>query len=131
MKKMYLISSIVVLFVFSAFIYAFTQEEEIANISVGELIEWMNGEETVTILDVRNPEELVGELGHIKDVINIPVHDLEERVAELNKYKDNKIAVICRSGNRSKYGTAILSQNGFKAFNVVGGMRAYRKVISK
>jgi rhodanese-related sulfurtransferase len=131
MKKLYIILSIVVFLVFSAFVYAYSQEEEIANISVGDLIEWMSGDEAITILDVRNPEELVGELGHIKGVVNIPVHDLEKRIAEMEQYKEHKIAVICRSGNRSKYGTAVLSQNGFKAFNVVGGMRAYRKVISK
>ncbi len=91
----------------------------------------MADKEEITILDVRNPEELVGKLGHIEGVINIPIHELEKRISEFNSYKKKKTAVICRSGNRSKYGTAILVQNGFAAYNVKGGMRAYNKVLGK
>ena len=104
-------------------------QEKKNEISVGDLAEWIANDTTIVILDVRNPEELVGELGHINGVINIPVYDLEKRIKELNDYKERKIAVICRSGNRSRYGTAILLQNGFDAYNVLGGMRAYREVI--
>jgi len=104
-------------------------QEKKNEISVGDLAEWIANDTTIVILDVRNPEELVGELGHINGVINIPVYDLEKRIKELNDYKERKIAVICRSGNRSRYGTAILLQNGFNAYNVLGGMRAYREVI--
>ena len=132
MKTKYLIIALVSVLVFSAYIFSKsstpTDKDEI---SVGVLIEWMAGEEEIVILDVRNPEELVGKLGHIKGVINIPIHKLEKRVVELNDSKEKKVAVICRSGNRSKYGTAILRQNGFDAYNVIGGMRAYNKILGK
>ena len=131
MKKILVVSSIVILLAFSVFAYAYSEGEELATISIGDLVELMSSEESFIILDVRNQEELVGQLGHIEGVINIPIHDLEKRIAELKKYKENKVVVICRSGNRSKYGTSLLLQNGFKAFNVEGGMRAYRKVIKK
>jgi len=81
---------------------------------------------TLIVLDVRTPEELRGSLGKIDEVINIPIQQLEERIHELDKYKDKEIAVICRSGNRSKTGTAILNANGFNAKNVLGGMIEYR-----
>ena len=131
MKKIFIISSIIVLLVPSLFTYAYSQNEELPTISIGDLVELMSSEESFIILDVRNKEELVDQLGHIKGVLNIPIHDLEKRIAELEKYKENKIIVICRSGNRSKYGTSLLLQNSFKAFNVKGGMRAYRKIIKK
>ncbi len=133
MKKILVVSSIVILLAFSvfAYAYAYSEGEELATISIGDLVELMSSEESFIILDVRNQEELVGQLGHIEGVINIPIHDLEKRIAELKKYKENKVVVICRSGNRSKYGTSLLLQKGFKAFNVEGGMRAYRKVIKK
>ena len=48
------------------------------------------------------------------DCILIPVQELESRIFELEKYKeDKKIIVYCRSGNRSQTGRLILSQNGF------------------
>ena len=65
-------------------------------------------------------------LGKIDDVINIPLHELEGRLNELESYKDYHIAVICRIGVRSRKATEILIKNGFKAKNVLGGMTEYR-----
>ena len=104
------------------------QEKDNFNLTAEELITAMKSNSYLVILDVRTPPELVGEHGQIKGVINIPVQVLETRINELDEYKNNNIAVICRSGNRSVNGTQILLQNGFKAKNVVGGMKAYNKL---
>lgn len=98
------------------------------NLTAEELMTAMKSDSNLVILDVRTPPELVGKHGQIKSVINIPVQELETRINELHEYKNNNIAVICRSGNRSVNGTKILLQNGFKAKNVVGGMKAYNKL---
>jgi len=79
------------------------------------------------ILDVRTPQELKGPLGHIKGIINIPVQVLNKRISELDKYKDKKITVICRSGHRSGIASEILFKKGFNITNVEGGMLAFRK----
>ncbi len=126
LKTKYIITLVSSIFFISVF--AFSQTSDKAEITVAELLELINSDTKQIILDVRNPDELVGKLGHIAGVINIPVHKLENRLSELNKYKGKKILIICRSGNRSRYATAILNKNGFIAFNVVGGMRAYRKI---
>ena len=126
MKTKYIIILISSIFLVSA--YVFSQSSSKAEITVTELIKLMDSNPKLIILDVRNPDELVGELGHIDGVINLPVHELEGRLSELNKYKSKKIPIICRSGNRSRYATAILNKNGFIAVNVKGGMRAYNKV---
>ena len=104
------------------------QEKDNFNLTAEELITAMKSNSDLVILDVRTPPELVGEHGQIKGVINIPVQVLETRINELDEYKNNNIAVICRSGNRSVNGTKILLQNGFKAKNVIGGMKAYNKL---
>ncbi len=129
MKTSYIV--LVVSLVIGLSVYLFSQDTEKAEITMTEFIELINSDAKPIILDVRNPDELEGKLGHIDGVINIPVHELEARIAELDKYKDKKITVICRSGNRSKYGTATLNNNGFNAVNVKGGMRAYRKATKK
>lgn len=100
---------------------------DIKEISAADLKAEMKINPQLIILDVRKPNELTGEHGQIDGVINIPVEDLEERIDELNKYKNNHIAVICRSGNRSKKATALLTNNGFNATNVIGGIKAYNK----
>lgn len=94
--------------------------------SVEELKQAMKTDKNLLILDVRTPGELTGNLGQIDGVVNIPVQELETRVKELDKYKGKKIAVICRSGNRSVPATNILLKNGHEAYNVPGGMIAWR-----
>ena len=85
------------------------------------------GEHTgmVQILDVREPEEFTGPLGHIKDAVLIPLGDLAKRAAELSR--DRPIVAVCRAGGRSAQATNILQQAGFKdVANLTGGMLRWR-----
>jgi rhodanese-related sulfurtransferase len=70
------------------------------------------------LLDVRESFELTVE--NVPGAINIPLGQLRNRLSELPA--DQKIYVICRSGQRAYMATRILLQNGFKAQNVSGGM---------
>jgi rhodanese-related sulfurtransferase len=79
----------------------------------------------VQILDVREPEEFTGPLGHIKDAVLIPLGELAERASELSKEKP--IVAVCRAGGRSAQATVILQQAGFKdVANLTGGMLRWR-----
>lgn len=109
------------------FFYGFGQDSTEHSITVAQLNVDMNADSNLVILDVRNPNELTGPLGHIEGVINIPLPDLESRLPELDKFKDKNIAVICRSGRRSGIATNLLVKKGFSAKNVRGGMMEYRK----
>lgn len=104
---------------------------DIKEISAADLKAEMKMDTSLVVLDVRHQEELTGEYGHIAGVVNIPVEELEQRITELDKYKNNRIAVICRSGNRSKRATVILTDHGFNAVSVIGGMKAYNKLNEK
>lgn len=96
-----------------------------------EFIEKYKSDSALVVLDVRTERELLGSLGKLDRVINIPVQVLESRIGELSKYKGNEIAVICRTGNRSDLATDILRAKGFNAKNVLGGMAEYRKLEKK
>ena len=78
----------------------------------------------VILLDTRTPFEYM--LRSAEDFINIPLDDLRERLGELDKTK--KIYVMCQSGLRSYLATRILTQNGFDAYNFVGGFRLYSSI---
>jgi rhodanese-related sulfurtransferase len=79
----------------------------------------------VQILDVREPEEFTGPLGHIRDAILIPLGDLAKRSGELSR--DRPIVAVCRAGGRSAQATNILQQAGFKdVANLTGGMLRWR-----
>jgi NADPH-dependent 2,4-dienoyl-CoA reductase/sulfur reductase-like enzyme/rhodanese-related sulfurtransferase len=73
------------------------------------------------LLDVREQFELAVE--HVPEAVNIPLGELRSRLDELPR--DREISVICRSGQRAYYATRMLSQNGFDASVVSGGMLSH------
>jgi sulfur dioxygenase len=79
----------------------------------------------IQILDVREPEEFIGPLGHIRDAILIPLGELAERAGELSR--DRPIVAVCRAGSRSAQATVILREAGFvNVANLSGGMLRWR-----
>jgi rhodanese-related sulfurtransferase len=59
---------------------------------------------------------------------NIPIGSLSNRIDELDKYKDEDIVVICRSGARAAAGARILRKAGLKnVFVLKGGMINWEK----
>ena len=79
---------------------------------------------TVTILDVRTPEEFAQ--GHLQKARLIPVGEIANRIGELSTLKDKQILVYCHSGNRSATACKILQKNGFtKVDNLDGGISAW------
>jgi sulfur dioxygenase len=79
----------------------------------------------VQILDVREPGEFEGPLGHIRGAILIPLGELAERTGELSH--DRPIVAVCRAGSRSAQATVILREAGFgEVANLAGGMLRWR-----
>src|SRR5207237_2394624 len=66
----------------------------------------------VQILDVREPEEFTGPLGHIQDAVLIPLGELAERAGELARVRP--VGEVCRAGSRSSQATANLQQAGVR-----------------
>ncbi len=78
------------------------------------------------ILDVRESNEYVGELGHIPGSRLVPLKDLALRAEELETLKQQRIIAVCRSGVRSTTAAAILTSLGFEqVYNLRGGMLAW------
>ena len=94
-------------------------------VSMNEFQDKILDQKTI-VLDVRTEEEYYGPLGHIEGAILIPINELENRLVELDEYRDDTIYVVCRSGNRSEFGKDILNDNNFTAVNVAGGMLEWK-----
>ena len=88
---------------------------DIMNVTVAEI------SQGAVILDVR--EDYEWEAGHVDGALHIPLEQLPARLEELDP--DVDLNVICRTGGRSFRATTWLVQNGYSAFNVVGGMGAW------
>jgi NADPH-dependent 2,4-dienoyl-CoA reductase/sulfur reductase-like enzyme/rhodanese-related sulfurtransferase len=103
----------------------------IDNIAGGILKQWhledvdaLPRDGSVTLLDARTAGEYAR--GHIRGFRNIPVDELRERLAEIEKGKP--VYVICQSGLRSYIACRILEGQGYEAYNFSGGFRFYDAV---
>jgi len=79
----------------------------------------------VQIVDVREPDEYNGSLGHVAGAVLVPLGSLNEKISSLDKTKP--IVTVCRSGARSAQATVMLGKAGFaKVANLSGGMLRWR-----
>jgi sulfur dioxygenase len=77
------------------------------------------------IVDVREPGEFVGPLGHIRGALLLPMADLPTRMAELDRTRP--VVTVCRSGTRSAQAAQLLAKAGFAhVANLAGGMLRWR-----
>jgi rhodanese-related sulfurtransferase len=96
-------------------------------ISPDDLARWLAEEPKLFLLDVRNPQELEGELGRLPGAVNIPLQQLEQRLAELSTQERKDIVVLCRTGKRSETAARKLQEAGnVQVFVLKGGMMAWR-----
>ncbi len=75
------------------------------------------------LLDVRTVEERA--VGHIPGSIHIPLDQLRGKLNQLPK--ESEIVTYCVSGQRSYYACRILTQNGYKARNLTGSYRTWKR----
>lgn len=76
------------------------------------------------VLDVRDEFELA--TGMIEGSINIPLGSLRKRMDEIPK--DKNIYVTCQVGLRGYIACRILTQRGYKCFNIDGGIKTYSSI---
>ena len=96
----------------------------------GDELARLLGEGSVTLLDVRTPEEFSGDTGypcdprqgHIEGAVNIPLEvlmvDMDAALADLDTSRS--IVAYCHSGQRSEMAAALLRAAGHDATNYVG-----------
>ena len=96
-------------------------------ISPAEMNAYVQQHPDVVLLDVRTKEEFEGKADPnyptLKNAINIPVQELEGRLASIAYLKKKKIIVYCSHAHRSAVASYMLTQNGFNdVTNMSGGV---------
>lgn len=77
------------------------------------------------VVDVRSPEEFIGDLGHLPDALLAPLPELTERATAWPR--ESSILVVCRRGRRSAEACHLLADMGFTdVSHLAGGMTALR-----
>lgn len=86
----------------------------------------LSNRQDALFLDIRDEGEY--QAGHIPESVHIPLKQLRDRVAELEKHKNRPVIAYCRSGGRSGSAGGILRKNGFETvYNLGGGIMAWQK----
>ena len=76
------------------------------------------------IIDVREPHEFVGELGHVPGAELVPLATILAAARAWDK--EERLVLTCRSGARSAQAASSLVALGFEnLMNLTGGMLAY------
>jgi len=91
------------------------------------MLEWVSREEAEEIvkaggqwLDVRLPSEFENQ--HLDGAINIPLYFIRLKISTLDQ--EQKYIVCCDTGRRSSAGAYILSERGFQAYVLRGGINS-------
>ncbi len=97
-------------------------------LAVDELKQRLDGDEDVLLLDVRTPEDYVGEQGHVHGSKLIPLEELVQRIAEIDDYLEKPVVTICRTDRKSAKAAQLLAQHGFADVHVAKmGMTDWNK----
>jgi rhodanese-related sulfurtransferase len=81
--------------------------------------QWLDQDETVTIIDVRTPAEF--ETAHIRGSYNVPLHLLSEHAEEVSRRLDHHVVVHCQSGARASEARKHLAAAGMNGVSVLDG----------
>lgn len=116
----------------SIIIFVFTQSsysQNIPEISPVQVKQLQDEKENIIIIDVRTSGEFTGELGHIRGAFLQPLQEIEEWHTEFSEKKENRLIMVCRSGNRSRVATKYFQERGYENIqNMSGGMRAWNEL---
>ncbi len=94
------------------------------DISPTDVTRLMN-HETAVLVDIRTAAE--NREGHIINSKHIPTAELNKRIDELEKHKQDHVIAYCRSGSRSVAACKMLKKMGFEnVHNLGGGIMAWQ-----
>lgn len=95
-----------------------------AAVTPAQLTALVNQKDAV-VVDVRESGDF--RQGHIVDSVNLPHTKLVERIAELERYRERPVIVVCKMGQHSGGITKTLKERGFEqVYRLSGGMTEWQ-----
>lgn len=117
LAKWYLFTAAMVLM---ALLIAHESRKGAASVTPAQMTALVNREDAL-VLDLRDTAEF--RAGHIVDSVHMPFAKLSERVAELERYRDRPVVVVCKMGHHSGAVAKTLKEKGFeRVYRLGGGM---------
>ncbi|RZL91100.1 MAG: rhodanese-like domain-containing protein [Variovorax sp.] len=82
--------------------------------------------ERAVVVDVREPEEFAA--GHVTGAKNVPLNQLEAKLATAVKNKSVPLLLVCATGARAQRAVAMAKKLGYEqAQAVAGGLKAWKE----
>jgi rhodanese-related sulfurtransferase len=114
----------VALFSGALLLWPVIQGAAVSGVDPATAVQLMNREKAV-VVDVCETDEFVA--GHVAGSKNVPLADLEKKLAGVVKNKTLPLILVCQSGARSSRAVAVAKQLGFEqAQSLAGGLAAWR-----
>jgi len=90
----------------------------VTDVDPAELAEWMQRDDELQVVDVREPYER--EAGHISGTAHIPMVELSARAGEIDR--ERAVVFYCRVGSRSDMAAQAFRAAGYQAASMRGGL---------
>lgn len=75
------------------------------------------------VIDIRDPDSF--KQGHIVDAHSMTSQDARGNNKKIEKYKNKPVIVVCHNGQESQKVAASLLKQGYNAYSISGGIRAW------
>ena len=93
-------------------------------LSPQDMVQLMNREKAI-VIDVCEPDEFAR--GHVIGAKNLPLGQLEDKLAHLVKSKSAQVVMVCQVGARSARAAATARKLGFENVkSLAGGLKAWQ-----
>lgn len=79
--------------------------------------------DNAVVIDIRVADSYAK--GHIIDAVSITSSDLTTNTKKYEKYKLRPVIVVCNTGSESQKIAAFLLKQGYNAYSLSGGLRAW------
>lgn len=116
--------AVVVVFILVAVVELIRAKRNMFNIPPSRVIQLINRENAV-VIDFRPNENY--RKGHIIDALTMTTQEIAETPKKLEKFRTRPIVLVGNSANESQKIAAGLLKQGYNAYSLAGGMRAWNE----
>ena len=124
-KIIIILIAILIILTAIVIIISYNKNSVIQNPNSSEINEIIK-DENIILIDVRTENEYNS--GHIKNAINIPLNDIQNKI---DYQKDKPLAVYCRTGKRSLEAAKTLAKMGYTKIYDLGGIENSKIELTK
>lgn len=116
--------AVAVVFVLVTFVELTRARRNVFNVTPVRAVHLIN-RENAAVIDLRANEHY--RKGHVIDAIPMTIQEIKETPKKLEKFRSRPIIMVDETGNETQKIATLLLKQGYNAFSLAGGMRAWNE----